>query len=143
VAVTALVAAYAGALALLWAGHRFGFAVPFTDAGTYDWLYPHLYQRTNLQAGRLADLLLVLVTAYALLTACWKPLNRAFGWFYVPLGTASLYVFIVHVFFVLSVGNIPGLDRMSWWQGTLVHTGVLALIWLMVTRRFLVKLIPT
>jgi hypothetical protein len=143
VAVTALVAVYAGTLALLWAGHRYGFAVPFADAGTYDWLYPHLYQRTDLQAGRLLDLLLVLVTAYALLTACWKPLNRVFGWFYVPLGTASLYVFIVHVFFVLAVGNIPGLDRMSWWQGTLVHTGVLALIWLMVTRRFLFKLIPT
>jgi hypothetical protein len=143
VAVTAFVAAYAGVLALVWAGHRYGFAVPFTDSGTYDWLYPHLYQRTNLQGGRLLDLLLVLVTAYALLTACWKPLNRAFGWFYVPLGTASLYVFIVHVFFVLAVGNIPGLDRMSWWQGTLVHTGVLALIWLMVTRRFLFKLIPT
>lgn len=142
-AVTALVVAYAGTLALLWAGHHYGFAVPLTDSGTYDWLYPHLYQRTNLQAGRLADLLLVLVTAYALLTACWKPLNRVFGWFYVPLGTASLYVFIVHVFFVLAVGNIPGLDRTSWWQGTLVHTGVLALIWLMVTRRFLFKLIPT
>jgi hypothetical protein len=143
VAVTALVAAYAGTLALLWAGHRHGFMAPFADAGTYDWLYPHLYQRTNLQAGRLLDLVLVLVTAYALLTACWKPLSRMFGWFYVPLGTASLYVFIVHVFFVLAVANIPGLDRMSWWQGTLVHTGVLALIWLMVTRRFLFKLIPT
>jgi hypothetical protein len=143
VAVTALIAAYAGTLALLWAGHRYGFAVPFTDSGTYDWLYPHLYQRTDLQAGRLVDLLLVLVTAYALLTACWKPLNRVFGWFYVPLGAASLYVFVVHVFLVLAVGNLPGLDRMSWWQGTLVHTGVLALIWLLVTRRFLFKLIPT
>jgi len=143
VVVTALVMLHSGTLALLWAGHHYGFTVPFTDSGTYDWLYPHLYQRTNLQAGRLVDLLLVLVTAYALLTACWKPLSRVFGWFYVPLGTASLYVFIVHVFFVLAVGNIPGLDHMSWWQGTLVHTGVLALIWLMVTRRFLFKLIPT
>ncbi|NRQ50556.1 OpgC domain-containing protein [Aeromicrobium stalagmiti] len=141
--VSVLVAGYAGTLALLWAGQHLGFTVPFTDQGTYDWLYPHLYQRTNLQAGRLLDLVLVLVTAYALLTACWLPLNRVFGWFYVPLGTASLYVFIVHVFFVLAVGNVPGLDRMSWWQGTLVHTAVLAAIWLMVTRRFLFKLIPT
>lgn len=141
--VMALVVAYAGTLTLLWAGHRFGVSVPFTDAGTYDWLYPHLYQRTSLQAGRLIDLLLVLVTAYALLTACWRPLHRAFGWFYVPLGSASLYVFIVHVFFVLAIGNVPGLDRTSWWQGVLVHTAVLAMIWVMVTRRFLFKVIPT
>jgi hypothetical protein len=134
VAVTVFVAGYAAVLTTLWA---------VADSETYDWLYPHLYQRTNLQGGRLLDLVLVLVTAYALLTACWAPLNRVFGWFYVPLGTASLYVFIVHVFFVLAVGNIPGLDRLSWWQGTLVHTAVLALIWTMVTRKFLFKVIPT
>jgi Mg2+ and Co2+ transporter CorA len=72
----------------------------------------------------------------------WKPINKVIGWFWIPLGAASLYVFIVHVFFVLAVGNIPGLDRGSWWQGTLVHTTVLALIWLMVKKRFLFSVIP-
>jgi hypothetical protein len=143
VAVSVLVLAYSGTLALLWAGHTYGFSVPFADSSTYDWMYPHLYQRTDLQPGRLLDLGLVLVTAYALLTACWKPLNRVFGWFYVPLGTASLYVFIVHVFFVLAVANIPGLDRLSVWRGTLIHTLVLAAIWFMVRRKVLFKVIPT
>jgi hypothetical protein len=143
VAVSVLVLAYSGTLALLWAGHTYGFSVPFADSSTYDWMYPHLYQRTDLQPGRLLDLGLVLVTAYALLTACWKPLNRVFGWFYVPLGTASLYVFIVHVFFVLAVANIPGLDRLSVWQGTVIHTLVLAAIWFMVRRKVLFKVIPT
>lgn len=131
--VTIAMVAYAGVLLFLWAG----------QSDTYFGLYERFYQRTDLQPGRLLDLLLILVASYALLTACWKPLNQAFGWFFVPLGTFSLYVFIVHVFFVVAVANVPGLDRMSLWQGTLVHTAVLALIWLMVRKRFLMKIIPT
>ncbi|MFY0407211.1 OpgC domain-containing protein [Solicola sp. PLA-1-18] len=136
------VLAYAGVLALLWAGHTYGFAVPFADAGTYDALYPHLYTRVFLQPGRLLDLLLVIVVAYAVLTAWWKPLSRALGWLYVPLGQNSLYVFTVHVFFVLAVANVPGLVRTSDWQGTVIHTVVVATIWVMVRRRFLFSVIP-
>jgi hypothetical protein len=143
VAVGALAGLYAGALALLWAGHRWGVGLPFVPAGTYDGLYGTLYQRTDLQLGRLVDLALMIVVAYAFLTAFWKPVDRAVGWFYVPLGSSSLYVFIVHVLFVLAVGNIPGLDRSDWWVGTGVHTAVLAVIWLMVRRRFLFRVVPT
>lgn len=143
VTVGALAGLYAGALALLWAGHRWGVELPFVPAGTYDGLYETLYQRTDLQLGRLVDLALMIVVAYAFLTAFWKPVDRAVGWFYVPLGSTSLYVFIVHVLFVLAVGNLPGLDRSDWWVGTGVHTAVLAVIWLMVRRRFLFRVVPT
>ena len=57
--------------------------------------------------------------------------------------SAPTYVFIVHVFFVVAVANIPGLDRMSRWQGLVIHTAVLALIWVMVRKRFLFKVVPT
>lgn len=137
--VTTLVVGYAVVLATLWATQ----GAPFLGIVRYDWLYENLYQRIYLQPGRLLDLLLVLVVAYALLTAAWKPMNRLFGWFYVPIGAASLYVFIVHVFFVVAVANIPGLDRSSPWQGAVVHTVELGLIWLMVRQRFLFKVIPT
>lgn len=143
VVVTALITLYVAALVWVWAGHRFGVDVPFAEGDPYAWVYLNLYQRTDLQAGRLIDLVVVLIVAYALLTTCWKPLNRAFGWFYVPLGTVSLYVFIVHVFFTVAVANIPGLDRMSVWQGLVIHTVVLGLIWWMVKRRFLFKVVPT
>lgn len=106
-------------------------------------MYSHLYQRTEIQLGRLVDLLLVLVVAYAVLTSCWQPVDRAVGGLFRPLGAASLYVFTVHVFLTLAVANVPGLDYASWWQGLLVHSVVLALTWLMVTRRFLFRLIPT
>ncbi|WP_299058049.1 OpgC domain-containing protein [uncultured Nocardioides sp.] len=132
VAVTVALGAYAATLGVLWLQH----------GSAYDWLYPNLYQRTELQGGRLLDLALVIVVAYALLTCVWKPIAGVAGWFLVPLGRVSLYVFIVHVFFVLAVGNVPGLDRTSWWQGFLVHTVVLAIIWVMVRKKFLARVIP-
>ncbi|MDO9379226.1 MAG: OpgC domain-containing protein [Nocardioidaceae bacterium] len=140
--VTLGVVLYAGALALLWAGHTYGFGVPFAGAGTYDSLYAHLYTRVFLQPGRLVDLVLVVVVSYAVLTAWWVPLERALGWLYVPLGQNSLYVFTVHVFFVLAVANVPGLVRTSDWQGTVVHTAVIAAIWVMVRRKVLFSVIP-
>jgi hypothetical protein len=44
---------------------------------------------------------------------------------------------------VLIVGSLPFLDRSNTWQGTVVHTLVLAAIWFMVTRKVLFKVIPT
>jgi hypothetical protein len=143
VLVTSGLVAYTGALAVLWAGHTYGVQLPGVPDGLYSSLYGTMYQRTFLQPGRLVDLALMLVVAYTVLTRVWKPIDRAFGWFYTPLGSASLYVFIVHVFFVLIVGSLPFLDRSNTWQGTAVHTLVLAAIWFMVTRKVLFKVIPT
>lgn len=138
VVTSVLVVGYAVVLGTLWATQ----GTPLLGID-YDRLYENLYQRIYLQPGRLLDLLLVLVVAYALLTAAWKPLDRAFGWFYVPIGAASLYVFIIHVFFVIAVANVPGLDRSDPVQGTIVHTVELGLIWFMVRRQVLFKVIPT
>lgn len=135
-------ALYAAALGLLWANHHLRLQLPWIPADFYPSLYGDLFNRTFLQPGRLVDLLLFLTVAFIVLTAFWKPLSKAFGWLYIPLGQASLYVFIVHVFFVLAVGNIPGLDRTSTWQGLLVHTVVVGLIWVMVRKKFLFKVIP-
>ncbi len=148
IVIGAVLGVYAVLMAWVWAAHTFASfprvpGVPTAAGDPYPWVYTHLFQRTDLQPGRLLDLVLVVVVAYALLTCCWKPLDRAFGWFYLPLGKVSLYVFIVHVFFVVAVANIPGLDRMSWWQGLAIHTAVLALIWVMVKKRFLFKVVPT
>lgn len=84
----------------------------------------------------------MIIVAYAFLTTVWKPVNAAVGWLWTPLGAASLYVFIVHVFFVLAIANIPGLDRESIVQGTIIHTAEILLIWVMVKRKFLFSVIP-
>lgn len=136
------VVGYAGFLVYLWAGDSFGFEPAPFPAGLYGMLYDSGYPRIDLHWGRLLDLVLVMASSYAVLTVAWKPINAVMGWLWIPLGQASLYVFIVHVFFVLAVANIPGLDRASFWQGTLIHTAVIALIYLMVRRRFLFSVIP-
>jgi len=140
--VGAFVVGYAGFLVYLWAGDSFGFVPTPFPADLYGMLYDSGYPRIDLHWGRLIDLLLVMASSYAVLTVAWKPINAVMGWLWIPLGQASLYVFIVHVFFVLAVANIPGLDRQSFWQGTLVHTAVIAAIFLMVKRRFLFSVIP-
>ncbi|MET1087983.1 MAG: OpgC domain-containing protein [Arthrobacter sp.] len=133
---------YAAVLGLLWANHHLQLQLPWIPSDLYSSLYGDLFNRTFLQPGRLMNLLLFLSVAFIVLTAFWNPLSKAFGWLYIPLGQASLYVFIVHVFFVLAVGNVPGLDRTSTWQGLLVHTVVVGLIWVMVRKKTLFGVIP-
>ncbi|TCJ00545.1 OpgC domain-containing protein [Aeromicrobium sp. IC_218] len=142
VLVGVVVVGYAAALGYLWLCHRVEVRPDLLPANAYGYLYDHAYIRVFLQWGRLLDLAVMLVVAYAFLTTCWKPVNAVIGWLWIPLGQASLYVFIVHVFFVLAVGNIPGLDRMSIWQGVLVHTVVILTLWVMVKKKFLFSVIP-
>ncbi len=142
VLVGVFVVGYAAFLAYLWAGQQYGFTPTPFPADLYGALYQGGYQRIDLQWGRLVDVAFVLVITYALTTAFWKPMAATSGWLWIPLGQASLYVFIVHVFFVLAVANIPGLDRASFWQGTLIHTAVIAAIWCMVRWKVLFKVIP-
>jgi hypothetical protein len=127
-----LVAAYAVVLVVLWLLH----------GPAYESLYDRFYVRVDLQAGRLVDLALVAVAVFAFLTVWWRPVDRAVGRFLIPLGQASLYVFIVHAFFVLAVAQVPGLDRQSAWQGAVLHTVELALAWVLVRKRALFSLIP-
>lgn len=142
IACAVAVTAYAAVLGVLWLVHRdLVPAGPF-DPGTYATLYDRFYIRVDLQPGRLLDLALVAVVVFAFLTTFWRPVHGAVGRFLVPLGQASLYVFIVHVVLVIGVDNVPGLDRTSSWQGLLVHVVELALVWLLVRYRVLFSVIP-
>lgn len=105
-------------------------------------LYGALFQRTYLEVGRLVNVLLIVVALYALLSAYWKPIHRALGWFFIPLGQATLYVFIFHVFFALLVWNIPALTEGSLWLNSAVYVVILGLLWLMVKKRFLYAIVP-
>nr|WP_226760707.1 OpgC domain-containing protein [Arthrobacter sp. SO3] len=105
-------------------------------------LYSGYFGRTYLGAGRLLNVLLVVITAYTLLTAYWKLLERALGWFLIPLGQATLYVFIIHVFLILALANIPMLQQGNIWLNTGAYVLVLGLLWTMVKTRFLFRIIP-
>ena len=142
VLVTVFVVGYAAFLGYLWLAQSQGFAPTPFPADLYDRLYLSGYQRIDLQWGRLVDVAFVVVVTYAVLTAFWKPIAASSAWLWVPLGQASLYVFIVHVFFVLAVANVPGLDRLDWLQGTIIHTVVVAALWCLVRWKVLFRVIP-
>ena len=112
-----------------------------TDA-LHQTLYSGYFGRTYLGAGRLVNVLLVVITAYALLTAYWRLLERALGWFLIPLGQATLYVFIIHVFLILVLANVPLLQRDNIWLNTGAYVLLLGLVWAMVKTRFLFRIIP-
>jgi hypothetical protein len=107
-------------------------------------IYVNYFQKNTLGILRLVNYFVVLVVAYWILTSYWKIFNRLLGWFFIPMGQASLYVFIVHVYFVLLVSNFfPfGFSREHMLLNTLVHTGVLLVIWALVRKKILFDWIP-
>lgn len=109
----------------------------------YRSLYDALFARTYLEPGRLLNVLVLVVAAYAFLTAYWKPVQRALGWFLIPLGRATLYVFIMHVVLIAVVANIPALQQENILLNTAAYAVVLGLLWVMVRTKFLFRIIPT
>ncbi|WP_144766121.1 OpgC domain-containing protein [Curtobacterium sp. 9128] len=136
------VCGYAAFLVYVWAADHAGFTpVPF-PASMYDDLYNTAYQRVDLQWGRLVDIAFFAIVSYAILTVFWKPIAKAIGWLWIPLGQASLYVFVWQVFFALAIASIPGVDWGNFWIGFAVHTALILLAWYMVRKKFLFSVIP-
>lgn len=83
-------------------------------------------------------------------SCAWTRLCRRLGWFLIPLGQNSLYVYITHLFVLVLLYNVaPYLLYMvpvSWGPLDTVslasHLTSLAMAWLMVKTRFLFWLIP-
>ena len=111
-------------------------------ANMFSSIYSVAFERTTLDPGRVLNVLLVTITGYALLSVLWKPIHRVLGWFLIPLGQATLYVFVMHMLFVLIVANLPFLDRGSIVIDSLAYVVVLALLWVMVKTRFLFGIVP-
>lgn len=100
------------------------------------------FERTPLGLGRVLTAFLLAITGYAALTAFWKPARRVIGWFFIPLGQAPLYVFVVHILFVLIIANLPPLNEGNILINTVASLVILALVWTMVRTRFLFRVAP-
>ena len=98
--------------------------------------------KSKLGIGRLVNVVVLFIAIYALLTTCWQPFHKALGWFFIPLGQASLYVFFIHIFFLLLVANTPFPGYNNFWVNTGIHAFVLASVWIMVKKEFLFRWIP-
>jgi hypothetical protein len=73
---------------------------------SFTYLYSKFFELTGLGIGRLLNLAVALPVAYALLTWAWT-LARPFGIVFVSLGQQSLGAFILHVYGVLLLANLP------------------------------------
>jgi hypothetical protein len=116
-------------------------------AQTFRWIYAHFGQKNTLGLLRLLDDAAVMIVSYALLSRLWTPLSKAFGWFFIPLGQASLYVFILHLYVVMLASNVVSFglvpDRPTHiWRNTLVHLVCMAALWLCVRFKVLYRWIP-
>ncbi len=109
---------------------------------TFNHLYFTYFQKYNFGPGRLLNTVCLFISIYTLLTLYWQPANKALGWFFIPLGQASLYVFFTHIFLLLAVSNTPFPGYHDFWVNTGIHAVVLAIIWLMVKTEFMFKWIP-
>ncbi len=105
-------------------------------------IYLAWFQKTTLGLGRILNNATLFIVFYYLLSQYWQPINKALGWLLIPLGQASLYVFILHVYFIILFSNTALPEYHNFWVNTAIHTSTILLIWLMVKYRVLFQLIP-
>jgi fucose 4-O-acetylase-like acetyltransferase len=84
----------------------------------------------------------ITTAAYAALTLCPRLQHGPIAQILLSLGRATLYVFVIHLAFVLAVDNLTGGPVDSRLLGTALVTLVLASLVVMVRRRVLFGLIP-
>jgi hypothetical protein len=115
-------------------------------AAIFNRFYAQFCQKNTLGLFRLLDYAGALTIGYWLLGRSWQFFNRTLGWLLIPLGQASLYVFVVHLIFVLMASNLVPFgfhnDLRSMLLATVVHASVIGGIWLMVRHRVLFRWIP-
>jgi len=109
---------------------------------TFYSIYGAYFRKNTLGILRLVNYAAALTIAYWLLTRFWKPLHKALGWYLIPVGQASLYVFILHVYVIYLVSQVPLFNQGNVWWNTLGHALALGLLWLMVKKEVLFKWIP-
>ena len=134
--------AYAAVLAFLWLAHHRGFSPAPFAADTYAWLYDHFYVRVDLQPGRLLDLAAPARGRLRLPDHMLEAGPRRVRLAADPVRPGQPLRLRHARFVVIAVANIPGLDRTSAWQGVVLHTLAIAVLWVLVRRRFLFSVVP-
>ncbi|WP_417629149.1 OpgC domain-containing protein [Ornithinimicrobium kibberense] len=138
--------AAAGFMLLSWnnpfLSNAYDVRLSLVDPEVFNPLYNQWFDRTQLRPGRLLNVVVLVVAAFALLTVLWKPIHALLGWLLVPLGRATLYVFIMHVFVIILVTNLRIVPYGDVWLNTLVYGLVILTLLLMVRSKFLFRFVP-
>ncbi len=112
------------------------------DSAAFQAFYDVWLAKERLAPLRLLNNLCFYMVFFGLLSRHWERCNRWLGWLLVPIGQASLYVFIWHVYIVLLVANTPLVALHDVRINTLVHVAAVLLVWWMVRSRFLFGWVP-
>ncbi len=99
-------------------------------------------ERTWLGAGRLLNAFVVIAALCEILNMAWPFLKKCLGWWTIPIGQASLYIFILHLAMISFVSAVSNYTENNLLYNTLVHTLVLIILWICVKTRFLFSIIP-
>lgn len=110
----------------------------------FNWLYKNLAEKNDLGPLRVLNDISLIVTMYIVLSYFWRPINYLFGWFLIPLGQNSLYVFILHVYVVLFISLFVKFDLFEhhWLKNTLIHCGTLLFLWWLAKYQILRRFVP-
>lgn len=143
VAVVALVAAYARL-------HEIGLdplgldrLLGFGPAEWAAWDREH-FDKRSLDPARLVTMVAFTAAAYLVFARLERFAEPTIGRLLIPLGRNSFYVFIMQVFVCLAVASVPVLvgDGLGLVGNTVVQAACLALLWVMVRRRVLFRVVP-
>src|SRR5262245_2903431 len=84
----------------------------------FNYVYEHYFTLSDLRVGRLLNLAIALPVAYAMLTR-YRALARPFETLFVTLGQRSLGAFVLHVYGLLIIAQLPLVDGL--WLNTVVQ----------------------
>ena len=99
----------------------------------------YAFDRDRLGPGRLACAIVVVATLYGLVRRFEAPLLRTIGKLFVPLGQASLYVYLVQAMLTFVLVDRSMADP---WRAVAITAAMIGLVWLMVRNRILFRIIP-
>lgn len=102
-------------------------------------LEDHLFERDRLGPGRAVCALILVASMYGLVRRFEAPLVRTIGRLLVPLGQASLYVYIVQSLFTFVLVDRAEAEP---WLAVAINAAMVGIIWIMVKNRVLFRVIP-
>jgi hypothetical protein len=100
------------------------------------------FDKENLPLARLLFAVLTFVSGYYIFIRFEPFIKKYFGWFLLPYGLNSLYVYVVQAFIVFFVHLIVPAGSNDLLINMLLTYTTLVLIWAMIRRQFLFKVIP-
>jgi hypothetical protein len=130
-------------VAAAFAGLQLAGAALVDAAAWARWEAEH-FHKGSLDIARLLAMVSIAAAIYLALRRWAAPTERMLGPLLLPLGRNSFYIFIMHVFVCLAVASIPPMAAggPGLIGNTLVQLACLALLWIMVRRQFLFRVVP-